>query len=105
MYCTNRDEELTGEDDGFVQADDIKKAAETTFRSYHGEGDSQEGENEWSSIRDNSHIDLSLIVSRLHCLHKISIIYEMQEMDMDWEERYFCFTDRDVEYLAKGTCL
>jgi len=32
----------------------------------------------------------------------LSIIYEMAETGLDWEARFFDFTDKDCEILAKS---
>ena len=66
------------------------------------EEDEQEYEDNDKPIRDNTHIDISAILPYLKFLKKFCIIYEMQEMGMDWEARFFDFTDTDVENLAKG---
>ena len=96
-----RDEELTGEDDGFPAIAELRKAAEMMKRA--DEEDEQEYEDNDKPIRDNSHIDISAILPYLKFLKKFCIIYEMQEMGMDWEARFFDFTDTDVENLAKGS--
>ncbi|CAG7837083.1 unnamed protein product [Allacma fusca] len=98
------DEELTGEDEGFAAAAELKKLAAEALKNIHAEDEPQYEETE-KQIRDNSHLDLSLIMPHLKFLKKFCIIYEMQEMGMDWEARYFDFTDKDVENLAKALTL
>lgn len=52
--------------------------------------------------QDPSHLDFSLILPLFTNLKEMTIVYEMVETGLDWEERYFKFTDKDCLNIAKA---
>lgn len=52
--------------------------------------------------QDSSHLDFSLILPMFTNLKEMTVIYQMVETGLDWEDRYFKFSDTDCLNLAKG---
>lgn len=52
--------------------------------------------------KSSDHIDFGLILSKFTNLKILSIVYEMQDTGLDWEQRFFIFTDNDCLTLANG---
>jgi hypothetical protein len=50
----------------------------------------------------SSHIDFGLILPKFTNLKVLTLVYEMAETGLDWEARFFKFTDEDCLNLAVG---
>lgn len=48
------------------------------------------------------HLDLSLIIPKLKHMHKLSIMFKMVDMGLDYDPKSFKFTWMDCENMAKG---
>jgi len=52
--------------------------------------------------KDGTHIDFSLVLPMFANLKELTMVYEMVETGLNWEDRLFKFTDKDCLTLAKG---
>jgi hypothetical protein len=50
----------------------------------------------------SDHLDFGLILPKFTSLNVLSLVYELQEVGLDWEQRMFMFTDVDCLSLANG---
>lgn len=54
--------------------------------------------------RDSSdHVNFCYIIPKFTNLKVVSLVYELQEMGLEWEPRLFEFTNNDCLNLANGT--
>lgn len=62
----------------------------------------EEKRNPLMDRQDPSHLDFSLVFPLFKNLKELTIVVEMVETGLDWESRYFKFTDKDCLSLANG---
>lgn len=96
------DEILMGEEDAGFDEDRIVVQPDATEDEYMGEEEAEALRAEKLAKNDSSHIDMTLILPKLSHLSKLTLVYEMADIGLDFEPRFAKFTDKDCQTLAHG---